>query len=275
MSKITIALSDLPGYKRYWDFINPVLKEFSFEKKPLAVSASFSALGQVLQNKEADTFLFPLEMIPIQRPEELVVTALLKRYQPGWTLLVHQDFHDAGKILQVPNGGSIMCTSPVISEWMKNIRSDISYKVLPDPTFFFTGEMLEKSKAWILPSYLVEANQEDLKYWLQREILPEELPGLPGQGALAVVCRKEDIFIRRKFNGLHLRELVPVCNVERRILKEVAQPENKALLVYCKHEESKPFELFLKIKSEEMGVVTKHISSATHLNLVKEAGRDA
>ncbi|MEZ4950820.1 MAG: hypothetical protein R2769_13340 [Saprospiraceae bacterium] len=275
MSKITIALSEHPGYNSYWDFISPFLKDFSFEKKHFSVSPNFQGLSQLLIKNEADAFLFPLEMIPIQKQENLVVTALLKRFQPGWTLLVHQDFHDAGKILQVPAGGTIMCTSPIISEWLMSIRSDITYKVVPDPIFFFTGAMLDKSKAWVLPSHLVEANQEDLKYWLQREILPDELPGFPGQGALAVVCRKEDIFIRRKFNSLHDRSLVPVCNVERSILKDIALPEKKALLAYCKHEEAKPFELFLKIKSEGMGVETKHISSATHLNLVKEAGRDA
>lgn len=235
-----------------------------------APSADFGQLAGMLENGLADFFVYPLEMVPYQKSDYIVVTAIAGRAAPGWTLLVHQDFHDAGKILQVPAGGELVVSLETTANWLKQIRPDIRYTVLPEAHFFFTGNQLDNTKAWLLPTHFVQANATTLPYWLDRDILPEELPGLPGQGAIALLAAKDNILVRRKLNQVHQRALVAYCNIERGIDRDLRAPTHEPFLVYCKKADNRPFELYLKMTDEKNGLQSFHLNSATHLNLRNE-----
>ncbi|MCB0663493.1 MAG: hypothetical protein KDC24_12185 [Saprospiraceae bacterium] len=238
-----------------------------------AASTDFGQLAGMVEQGLADFFVFPLEMIPYKRSEKMVVTALAGRPTAGWTLLVHQDFHDAGKILQIPAGGQLLVPNGTVANWLKEIRPDIKTTILPEPTFFFTGQQLDPSKAWLLPTHLVQAAKASIPYWLDRDILPEELPGLAGQGAIALVAPKDNIVLRRKLNTVHQRDLVPHCNVERSIDRDLRDALADPFLAFCKKAANRPFELFVKMLDKDKALQSYHLSSGTHLNLKEELER--
>jgi hypothetical protein len=270
MDKLRLASPEQAQYVSFFKKSLPFFEKLDNWEATVAPTFDFGQLAGMLEKGLADFFVYPLEMVPYSRSGEIVVSALAGRMEPGWTLLVHQDFHDAGKLLQIPSGGELVAPIQTAAKWLKEIRPDVKYTVMAEPASFFTGEQLDKTRAWLLPTYLVKANASALPYWLDRDILPEELPGLAGQGTIALVTTRDNILVRRRLNQIHQRNLVAYSNAERGVDRDLGAPVSHSFLVYCKKAENRPFELFFKMVDKQNTLQSYHLSSGTHLNLQKE-----
>ena len=188
----------------------------SFSQKP-----SFEIISEGLLKKEIACAVFPLSMIPIEKPEGIVITALSKRQEAKDILLVKTAEASEGKLLKLKEGGSVSVFTEMQKIQLLQFRPDLKITKL-DWSFFFENDDLKfETDGMILPAAFAEMFEHN---YIKFELQPSEFIPTPGQGALAFLTLKENLPTRRFLKKIHQREVSACTNIERRLQQQLDHP---------------------------------------------------
>ncbi len=199
----------------------------------LTVSTTDQLFEQLLSNK-ANVGYCPMPLMPLQLPEGLVITAISKRYQAGFTLFCNPDHQETTKLLNLKEGVTVGCSSALQAAQLKDFRNDVAVEVYPSWVdalkFFKTGDLA----AIVLPTSAIQFAGLVADEGIQ--LNPKEFVPPSGDGFVGYVCRKEDKVLRRQLTALHHAESVEANNLERQFKRLVPSHLQDCVGVYCEQD---------------------------------------
>lgn len=193
-----------------------------------------SPLPAALLRGDIDVAVSALNALPVEQPEELVITALSQRDNPADSLLIHPSAVDTQHIFRLKQGAVVGTFAGHRKVQLQDFRPDIVLKA-PWDTVFSPFEQLRQGywEAIFLEAAAMQRLDMDVDGLEVIELYPGEWIPAPGQGVLAWQTHRDDLATRRIFRQLHHPEVAACTNVERRILQVLSADERPTLGAYC------------------------------------------
>ncbi len=212
---------------------------------------------------ELDLLVLPLSEVPIEKPEGVVITALLERAKAGESLLVKKEKWTDGKLLKLSDGASVAVKTEMQKAQLLHFRPDLNI------SFRKISDAAAEADAFIAPTAFAEYFDENLSrtgFGSHQSIplQPEEFIPTPGAGVLALICKKENLPQRRLLKQIHHSKTAAATNIERAIQREKDYP----VAVYCTRDQANHYHLWAASFREGQLYQFK-ISSGTSVGLVE------
>ncbi len=178
------------------------------------------AVQEALLRGKADIAVHSLKDLPTANHPQLIIGAIPERESPSDLLLVRPEAHRP-KLTPLPikTGGTIGTSSARRRSQITALRPDLSLQPLRGnvPT------RIEKLKSGQYDGIiLAEAGLNRLKPELSPlipiRLSPEEFIPTPGQGALAVECKKDQDELLQLLRKIHSPEAAKTTELERKVL---------------------------------------------------------
>lgn len=237
--------------------MNEIVAVRRFEGNP-----SFQSLSEALLNEEINAAIFPLSMIPIEKPEGIVITALAKRHAAAEILLVRKEHVVENKLLKLKEGASVSVFTEMQKAQLFQFRPDLEITLLDWSYFFKNDDLNFETDGMILPVAFAEKFKHDhIEFPLQ----PSEFIPTPGQGVLAFLTLKNNLPIRRILKEIHQKEVSACTNIERGIQK--ALPYNVA--AFCNKNSQGHFQVSA-VSAKDGKLAHFKTASSTSLNMVEK-----
>ncbi|GIX41509.1 MAG: hypothetical protein KatS3mg129_1242 [Leptospiraceae bacterium] len=188
-------------------------------------------IEEALLNHLADIAVHSLKDLPTKSPEELVIAALPQRldFRDYWIFPKSKKIQD--QFPYIKSNGKIGTSSLRRKSLLKylcpslefiDIRGNVPTRIKklfaengPDAILLSGAgiERLSKEKDWIEKELLEKIEMIPLD--------PEWFPPAPGQGTIAVQCRKNDQEIIKILQDIHNKEIEEIINIERGLLSKL------------------------------------------------------
>ena len=166
---------------------------------------------RLLAHDEAELCLIPLQHAPYHFPVGIVITALRKREQPEYMLLMRKNLADPDKLLGVPENAAVVVPDEIVENNFLSYFPNVQTEINPSPA--------KTANIVILPIIEVKLRGWSLSDDLAHELHPDEFIPAAGQGSFAWICREDNTHLRRLLKKIHCSETVKLCNIERRIAR--------------------------------------------------------
>ena len=184
--------------------------------------------NQLISN-QIDIAVHALKDMPSFETEGLVTNYFLKRNSPNEVLISNRNvkFKDL-------KPKSIVGTSSYRREYqLKNIRSDLSYKLIRGNVDTRIKKLEDGNyDAIILSKAGIEAL--NLNHKITQEFTTDELIPCAGQGIIAIQCRNDDIEIKKLLEDINDDQARILANTEREVLKVLEGDCDTAIGVFSK-----------------------------------------
>jgi len=206
-------------------------------------------IEEALLKNQADIAVHSLKDLPTKSPEDLIIAALPQRldFRDYWIFPKEKKVQD--KFPFITNTGKVGTSSFRRKSLLKflyptlnfmDIRGNVPTRIKklftengPDAILLSGAgiERLSKEKDWI---------EEDLLKLIEIIPLdPEWFPPAPGQGTLAVQCRKKDKDLLSIIQKIHNKEIEEIIKIERGLLEQLEGGCHLPLGIYAKHIKNK------------------------------------
>ena len=155
-------------------------------------------------SKDGTVIMAPLDMIPFRNQHDTwTITAILERKKSG--VKIDSDRWQDGKVFWLPQEMKVYCHWPILTTQMSAARSDLILS--PDP---------EEAEARILRT------MDETGHMESRFIHPLELVAPAGFNAMAIICNKKDVNLRRRLLDFHHAPTAICTNVERKLAQRLS-----------------------------------------------------
>ena len=200
-------------------------------------------LDKLLLEKKIDIAVHSSKDIPAKIHKGLEITGFLKREDARDVLITHD--RTIKKIEDIPIGSSFGSSSPRRICYMKNFRPDIKIKNLRGNIDTRVKKIYEKK---MFSTILAQAGINRLKvlnYDVKLNVIPlsKMLPAA-GQGAIAIVQRKDNILLKEKISLIDHKNTRLALLSERALIQGIDGNCSTPIGVYAKVEKNN-----LKIKT--------------------------
>jgi porphobilinogen deaminase len=254
MEKIKIALTQI--WQKKYILEERGAKENAFDFT-VEMADDEKQSWSLLEQGECDAIFVNMAKLPTQLPDNLVVTAVSKRFSPQYELLVKKEKQAENRLLDLAADARIFVEDECIPFLLKEISSD----------FVFLSEKTT-SDAMILPAYEIEQNGIVDENWIQITLNPREFMPPAAQGVFAYVCNKNDVETRRFLKNLHHAESSELTNIERSFIK---LNEGKICAAYCEKDKMDNFHLWVAVVKEDGTPTRARASTSTKVGLAEAA----
>ncbi|MFZ4544477.1 MAG: hypothetical protein ACOYOA_10535 [Saprospiraceae bacterium] len=166
---------------------------------------------QLLLAAEADVCLMPLQDTPFHLPAGIVITALRKREDPEYVLILRKDLADENKLLNVPENTAINVPDQLILRSIGGYFTSNSIEINP------LNENVPDIA--VLPKIELGLRNISPDDYFVHDLHPDEFTPQAGQGSFAWICREDDLELRRMLKKIHSTDTTRCCNTERRIAR--------------------------------------------------------
>lgn len=175
---------------------------------------------QALLHGAVHLLVQPLPDVPVERPDEVVVTAVSARPFPNDLLLVHPETVARSQDFCLKTGAMIGGATPIRRAQMLDFRPDVQFAKIGD-AFPDQLEALRQRDcdALLIAEAIAVASNVDLSGFETVALNPRECIPAPGQGTLAYLALRDDHPTRRILKALHHPDVSACTNVERRLLQ--------------------------------------------------------
>lgn len=243
-------------------------QEFTETGNSNSLSDNFGMYQSYLIDGNCDILAIPLDKVPTELSESIVITALSEREHTGYTLIIKENIYDAYSDLKVKPHSYIGVRSSDIKVQILEMNQDLM--IVVDPTFTIAdltnGDLqgiVISTEEWLK----IEKNHSNLK---SIPIHPKEMPPLPGNGVWAFICNKEDIPLRKLLKNIHNPNSAKATNVERTLLKHFQTDKNLRLSAYCDYDKNGYFHVFATLYNVSKTTFKKtNISQSTSFNIIE------
>ena len=223
-----------------------------------------------LKEGKIDLAVHALKDMPSFETNGLKTNCFLKRNSPNEILISkNKKFIDLEK-------GSIVGTSSFRREYqLKNIRSDINYKLIRGNVDTRIRKLEDNEyDAIILSKAGIESL--NLQEKITEEFAVEKLIPCAGQGIIAIQCNENDVDISNLLEEINDNDTRIVANTEREVLKILEGDCDTAIGVFAKLDNENielSTELF-SVDGEERYFIKETVLKENHLSLAKKIGDD-
>lgn len=199
--------------------------------------------GQALLHGAVHLLVQPLSDVPIERPEEVVVTAVSARPYPNDLLLIRPEAVARNQDFSLKTGTVIGSTTPIRRAQMLDFRPDVRFEEVGD-VFSDQLDALRQGdcEALLIAEAAATTSGVDLSEFESVALNPRECVPAPGQGALAYLALRDDYPTRRILKALHHPEVSACTNVERCLLQGLSGMD--AVGAYSERDAAGNFHLF-------------------------------
>jgi len=235
---------------------------------PTSLFDNFGIYQSYLVEGKCDILALPLEQVPTELSESIVISALSEREHTGYTLIIKENIYDAYSDLRVKPHSYIGVRSSDIKVQILEMNQDLIMVV--DPTFTITditnGDLqgiVISIEEWLK----IEKDHSSLR---SIPIHPKEITPLPGSGVWAFLCNKEDIPLRKHLKKIHHPNIAKATNIERTLLKHFHTDKNLRLSAYCDYDKNGYFHIFATLYNVSKTNLKKtNISQSTSFNIIE------
>ena len=223
-----------------------------------------------LKEGKIDLAVHALKDMPSFETNGLKTNCFLKRNSPNEILISkNKKFIDLEK-------GSIVGTSSFRREYqLKNIRSDINYKLIRGNVDTRIRKLEDNEyDAIILSKAGIESL--NLQEKITEEFAVEKLIPCAGQGIIAIQCNENDVDISNLLEEINDNDTRIVANTEREVLKILEGDCDTAIGVFAKLDNENielSTELF-SVDGKERYFFKETVLKENHLSLAKKIGDD-
>lgn len=249
MSKLQVSLPALPFLQNQLTQIKAFLNANWDE----VLKVEQADLTKV--KNDLDLMVLPLSEVPIEKPEGVVITALLERAKAGESLLVKKEKWTDGKLLRLADGASVAVKTEMQKAQLLHFRPNLNI------SFRKISDSAAAADAFIAPTAFAEYFDESHQ---SIPLQPEEFIPTPGAGVLALICKKDNLPERRLLKQIHHSKTAAATNIERAIQREKDYP----VAVYCKRDQANHYHVWAASFRGEQLYQFK-ISSGTSVGLVE------
>lgn len=200
------------------------------KEAPLTADKPAMLFEQLLHDS-AQVGCCPMTQMPLQLPDGLVITAISKRYVPGFSLFYHPTAADNSKLLKLKDGAAVGCWSSLQAAQLLDFRSDVLPKqcaTWQDALQQFKNQALD---AVLLPTAAIPITGLNAEEGIP--LNPKEFIPPPGDGFVAYVCKADNRELRRVLKTLHHSESVEPNNLERKFKGLVPETLLAGIGVFC------------------------------------------
>ena len=192
-------------------------------------------ISKGIVNSHYDVAALPLEQCPFfSEEDDVCITAISKRLYTGEGILIKADSVLNSSIHALDSTKKIGLFSELQQKQAEILFPDCTFKKIA------TFEHNEHIDLWMtkLDGILVSGlyyefvlkTKPDLGFL---PLHPTEMIPSSGHGIIAYICHKEDIDTRKLLNTFHCKEMVPIANAERQVVKFQDQNKRKNIAVFC------------------------------------------
>ena len=201
-------------------------------------------IEEALINGSADIAVHSLKDLPTKSPEELMIAALPQRldFRDYWIFPKSKKYQE--NFPYIHNNGKVGTSSFRRKSLIKYLCPSLNFIDIRGNVPTRIKKLFQENgpDAILLSGAGIErlSLQND---WIEKEILenieiiplsPEWFPPAPGQGTLAVQCRKEDSEIINILKKIHNKEVEDIISIERGILSRLEGGCHLPLGTYAK-----------------------------------------
>lgn len=207
----------------------PTVTSISTEA-PLSADKPTTLFEQLLSDT-AQVGSCPMTQLPLQLPEGLVITAISKRYTPGFSLFTHPNAIDPSKLLKLKDAAVVGCSSALQAAQLLDFRNDVQPKqcsTWQDALEQFKNQTLDTV---LLPTAAISKTDLDAEQGIQ--LNPKEFIPPPGDGFVAYICKADNRELRRLLKTIHHTESVEPNNLERKFKQLVPDALLSGIGVFC------------------------------------------
>lgn len=205
--------------------LSDILRELernNLEGSSIESSFDYSESSDGLVQGEYDAFIFPLHLIPFSRNKETKIWALCERQYFNNLLLIKKDTAEKSERIPIRKNDTVWAGKEFLPQNLTEIRPDIDFEIKT------LGDLLDglskgELSAAVAPQQLI--TMEVLESYLSMNLNEREFGHAPGQGAYAIIAKKETVY-GLQLRGLHHIETAFACNVERKIALELGMDAN-------------------------------------------------
>jgi len=195
---------------------------------------ALEALESALLSGEVDLAVFCLDQLPLAMPEGLAVGAVPYRGERCEVVVILYAAWEERAPLELKTGARLGVSSPRSHEQLARLRPDIRIIPLQGDVSSQLRRLREKRLDGVMLSALqLELLEVDAGGFAVCKVPVSQLVPLPGQGALAVLCRVEDIDAGNACKLIHDPLVGAEVEVEREVQRRVQGAANTSLAASC------------------------------------------
>lgn len=181
-----------------------------------------------------DCAVHSLKDLPTDQVEGLVIAGVTYREDPADWLILRKEAIDTSKILNIKEGADIGTGSVRRKLQLHTIRPDLVAKDIRGniPTRIAKLRSGEYDGLMLAAAGIRRLDMDLGEFEIIR-LHPNEFIPAPGQGVVAIQCRKDDTDLRRIIKNIHHPEVSVCTNIERSVLKQMGGGCHLPLGVHC------------------------------------------
>jgi len=195
-------------------------------ERPLAAIGTKGAftveLEQALRDGRVDAAVHSLKDLPVDDPQDLVIGAVPERIDPADVLLVRPEAFDAGAApgsVPLRHGARVGTSSPRRGLALQVVRPDLRLLDIRGNVGTRVGKVRSGDyDAAVFAAAGLDRLRLDVHDLVRWQVPAALLPPAPGQGALAVQCRKDDRRVRELLGAIHDPAAAACVAAERALL---------------------------------------------------------
>ena len=219
---------------------------------------------------EVDAVIAPLPSLSTQLPVALTIAALLPSLSAATCLVIRAANYDPTAVLKLPTNAVIGVQTAVQQAQLLDYRRDIRCIVLPN----LDTELPAECTAFLLPEWAIPAletlhNIADFRYVV---LHPTEFVPCAGEGATALVCRRDDEDTVQRLRAYNDAKTVHCCNVARKLLQQMGEATYAdRLAAYCTTDANDNYHTYIAYaKNEDTPALFFKHSQANRTGLVEK-----
>ena len=185
-------------------------------------------LEAALRERRIDAAVHSLKDLPVEEPDDLTLGAIPERVDPRDVLVYHPDHQDPERgtiplrddarlgTSSPRRRGALLCASPLLD--IVDLRGNVPTRIRRVAEGTLHGTLLAAAGLDRLLQGGVDLNAAGLDRLARIPLDPSRVPPAPGQGALAVQCRRDDDRVREALATLDHPPTRTAATAERSIL---------------------------------------------------------
>jgi hydroxymethylbilane synthase len=199
------------------------------------------------------------------------IAALSERLNKFYKLIIKQESYNPAQDLRVRESSVIGCYSKRISETTKQLRPDCEIINLSLYENDVLMRFILKCDAFIIDTNQQEFLKLDESKYNVMDLHPTEFIPTAGSGVYAILCKKENIELRKNLAKIHESDVANCTNVERIIIKTLNQTFGEDIGIYCYKDINGYYHVNLSIFNNEKNELNNYkYSQSTNYQLTEK-----
>jgi hydroxymethylbilane synthase len=176
-------------------------------------------IEQALLSKEVDLAVHSFKDVPSVSPEGLIIAAVTEREDPADLLIIRPEAYNEGQEIPLKLGVSVGTSAVRRSAQLKALRPDIQIRSLRGNVTTRLQKLRDRNyDAIFLAAAGVNRLGLDIEEFIVERLSPAVFVPSPGQGALAIQMRADDVKYQQVRSLLHDQDTGEATAIEREVM---------------------------------------------------------